>query len=82
MPAPGKSSCLGVALRRGLGGQGGGHLRKEPEATGPRAGAERLAEARHVLAFEDKAGMAGKAEDKEGEGEAVVQRQEPEPALP
>ena len=58
--------CHGVASRWVLRGQGRGHLRKEPEATGPHARAERHAEVRQVLGSEDKAGAAGKAADKEG----------------
>ena len=76
---PGKSWGLGVASRCGLRGQS--HLRKEPEATGPRAGVRGL-ERRRVLGFEGKVGVLGKAEDKAGEGEAVVQRQEAKLAFP
>lgn len=35
-----------------------------------------------MLGFEGKVGVLGKAEYKAGEGEAVVQRQEPELAFP
>ena len=48
---------------------------------GPRAGAERLVEGRSFPGFVDTADAVGKAEGKEGYGEAVVQRQEPQ-ALP
>lgn len=46
--------------------RGGGHLRKEPEATRPHAGDERFMEVRRVLGFEDEADAVGKAEDKAG----------------